>query len=202
MAIFKNNKKEKQEKRKVLVIIVGIVAVLLAFIGATFAYFSAVINTIGGNESVVIKTVVVRELEYNQTKSLLLENAEPGNSDEGGFTVHNPNTNATATYSMEFVVDSNNFTNTDGDNQLIFTLSGGNLSTPKTIDFTNSTEYPAGKRVSLLENVTISSNNTDTYTTKIEFVEKNINQNSNQTKTFVGHIEGKGGDIIAENIDE
>lgn len=199
------NKKKKQnnenERKKVLVLIFGIVAVLLAFIGATFAYFTAMINTVNGNESVVIKTVVVKELVYKQTDSILLDNVKPGTMDTGSFTVNNPNTNATATYSMEFVIDQNNFTNADGNSQLVFTLTGGSLTSPVVHDFTNSEINKPGNRIPLITNATIPSGATQTYQTKLEFVELDINQDTNQTKTFIGHIEGKGGDIIAENVD-
>ena len=197
----KKNRKNESERQKVLVIVFGIIAVLLAFIGATFAFFSAVINNENGNESVIIKTVMVKNLEYNQTDNILLDNVEPGSSDNGGFTVFNPNDNATGTYSLEFVIDSNNFSNAEGNGQLIFTLSGGKLTSPKVIDFTDSVVYNSGKRIPLVENVSISSHQTDTYITKLEFVELNILQDTNQTKTFIGHIEGKGGDLIAETVD-
>ena len=187
-------RRKKEEKRKILIILIGIFSVLVALMGATFAYFTATVNNINGNESITITTAVIKSLEYRANKSLVLENAEPGDSDTGTFTIKNPNDTAVARYGLVLIPDYNNFVNTDGDGQLLITISGGALSSPVTYDYTNGNT----DQKQIVKDVRLNAGQTHTYTAKVEFVELNINQNTNGNKSFTAHIDLTDGLIITD----
>ena len=190
-----NNSNSNEKSRRILVFIFGIVSVILALVGATFAYFSAIVNNINGNESIVINTLVVKQLEYKSNGAINLENITPGDMSTSSFTVKNPNTSASAEYSLDFIVDENTFTNESNSNQLVITISGGQLQNAVVMDYTNGSKQTRN----FVNNIVIGPNQTDTYNIKVEFKEINVSQNENKAKKFIAHIDARGGNIITEN---
>ena len=125
---------------------------------------------------------------------MVLDHVQPGVSDTGTFIVKNPNESAVARYGLVFIPESNTFVNTDGDGQLLITISGGALTNPVTYDYTNgSTEQKQ-----IVKDIRLNAGQTDTYTAKVEFVELNKDQNSNTGKSFVAHIDLTDGLIITD----
>ena len=93
----------------VLLTVVGIATLLVALVGATFAYFSATVSN-NAAQSVSVQTANPVLLNYNGSTALVLPNALPGDSKDGAFTV---SLDATSTvdqsYDLVFVVDYNEF---------------------------------------------------------------------------------------------
>lgn len=187
-------KRKDEERKKIFVILIGIFSVLVALIGATFAYFTATVNNVNGNDSVTITTSVIKSLEYRANKSLVLEDVQPGVSDTGTFTIKNPNETAVARYGLVFIPDYNDFVNTAGNGQLLITISGGALTSPVVYDYTNGNT----DQKQIVKDVRLNAGQTHTYTAKVEFVELNIDQNSNGNKSFAAHIDITDGLIITD----
>ena len=194
--------KDKKNNRMVLLIL-GVATVLIALIGATFAYFTAIVSHVNAPQSVTVTTVEVQGVVYTATDVLTLLNAVPDNErkDEKQFSIHNPNSAALIVYSLilkqdlnEFTLekDENNEIVLDEDNdpisarQLILTLSGGQMSGAQQYDLTNGENTGD---ITLLENVRLSSGSTDNYTVTIQFLDIDRQQDYNQKKSFVGHID-------------
>lgn len=181
-----NNRKEERSKNGLVLLILGVATVLVALIGATFAYFTSVINAVNGNQSVTVNTTTVEGVTYTASETLALIDAIPGDYAEATFTISNPNASALVEYGLKFVPDVNDFEVTDGDNQLVVTISGGQIVGNKTLDYTdgeNSVEQ------TIVDKVSLAAKATDEYTVRVDFFETQSNQNTNQSKNFAGHIE-------------
>lgn len=199
-------KEEENEKKKnrAILLIIGIATVLIALIGATFAYFTAQINNVNGDQSVMVTTATVEGVIYTSTDPIVLNHAMPGDKDTGTFTIENPNTTAKAIYNITFVPDFDNFvvdptdpTDTDQDmyGQLILTVEGPGILGQFRHDYTNgaqATEQPVALDVEIPANS--MGDAAHVYTATIEFVEIDKNQNANKSNdersvSFFGHFE-------------
>lgn len=193
---------EKQEEKKngntVLLTVIGVATLLVALVGATFAYFSATANN-SNNQSVVIATGKPTALEYKTTDQISLQNAQPGATDTGKFTVKNNDAQYTFTYDLDLVIVSNSFNNLDGNNQLMlkFTASASTGATAPTLanfrnptDITQSAYKTAGAKINLVQDASIAKGVTHTYDSTLTFVNfPESKQNSNQQKTFAAHVD-------------
>ena len=100
----------------IVMTLVGVATLLVALVGATFAYFSTRINN-NNAQSISITTVAPTALVYRGGTLLELPNALPGDATPttgttGQFTISNGNTASSIaqTYDLKFVVDTNEFT--------------------------------------------------------------------------------------------
>ena len=199
-------KEEDSEKKKnrAILLIIGIATVLIALIGATFAYFTAQINNVNGDQSVMVTTATVEGVIYTSTDPIVLNHAMPDSSDTGSFTIENPNTTAKAIYTITFVPDFDNFvtdptdaTDTAEDmvGQLILTVEGPGIVGQFRHDYTdgaNATPQVVAEDVEIPANS--MGNAAHVYTATIEFVEIDKNQNANKSNdersvSFFGHFE-------------
>lgn len=179
---------QKNVKRdnKILLLILGVATVLVALVGATFAFFTAIVNNVNGNQSVMLTTQTIKGITYEASEPLVLPNAMPGDFATASYVIENPNASADAIYKMELVTDINTFETTDGEGQLILTISGGQLKEDRVFDLTNGENKD--KRL-IMEEIVLKAGTKDEYTTKIEFVETGNIQDTNKAKSYAGHIE-------------
>ncbi|HBA37376.1 MAG TPA: hypothetical protein DCY94_01505 [Firmicutes bacterium] len=200
----------------VLLTVIGVATLLVALVGATFAYFSATITN-NQQQSVILTTAAPVGLEY-VGGTITLNNIVPGASESGTFTVTNPAASTVAqTYDLELKIDKNELnTNTtegaqygDGQTslpgQLLVTVSGSsttassdgknttvtiqNCGTAAACDFTDSTANPAGTKKVIVDNQRIEVGEVQTYLVNVNFAELDVNQNANMNKAFQAHIE-------------
>lgn len=179
------NKEEERKKKKTVLLILCILTIIVALVGATFAYFSAGIDN-SNNESITVGATTLEGVTYQASKTITLYDAMPGDHDETKFTITNPNSSAKVRYSLKFIADVNNFSKEDGLGQLLITVSGAGLEQPVVLDFTDSENIKDGIIVS---NVELNALESDDYNLRLDFVELGTSQNSNIKKTFAGHIE-------------
>jgi len=183
---MENREKDKKDRRRILVLILGLLTVMVALIGATFAFYPKAVKTDGEKQSVTMEATVLKGVTYQSSDTLTLMNAIPGRSASTKITITNPNENAKVRYTLKVVTDMNDFVNTQGDGQLLvglYTLDGTPI---KIIDETDSANV---KDEILISNVELDPRKSDDYEVRIEFKELDINQSSNQNKSFIGHIE-------------
>lgn len=195
--------RENGNGNTVLLTVIGVATLLVALVGATFAYFSATITN-DANQSVIISTAKPVGLEYVSSKAISIENAVPGATGEGTFTVTNPSTSSVAqTYDLDLVIETNEFTtalhehNTAEDaeqlkDQLELTVSAtGGTNTPTLL--TNKINLTDGAAVTspikLVDNQRIEIGETQNYTVNLNFKNLDISQDSNQGKNFRAHID-------------
>jgi len=178
-----DNRKDR-ERNGLVVLILGVATVLVALIGASFAFFSATIKEIS-KQSVEVGTAEIVGVTYESDGPVTLTDAIPGAQDTSTFSVTNENVTASATYGLNFVPVTNDFEDTEGEEQLLITISGGALTEPVVLNYTNGNTDKA-----LIKNgIEIDADTTHDYTIKVDFVETGEEQNTNQKKTFIGYVE-------------
>ena len=207
---------ERGNGNTVLLTVIGVSTLLVALVGATFAYFTATV-TVESEQSVSVTTATPVGLIYTGSKLELL-NAIPGDSaglDEDTpvtFTVKNPADSTTAqSYDLDLIIDENTFVISEGKNQLVLTIAGeGATNTPNvvngTIDLTDglTTKGEAavtdpdgaaatgnaakGKSFDIVTTQRIEKGETHTYDIAIEFKDTGDVQDTNQGASFAAHI--------------
>lgn len=198
-----------KKNNTVLLSVIGVATLLVALVGATFAYFSATVTN-NSQQSVSIATASVANLEYKQTKAITLVNAKPGDKTDGttgkepgGFTITNPDGNTmTLYYDLDLIVDTNTFTAATSPAQLYLTITGATSDTTNgtapTIttfngdgtDVTDGTEaFKTGTTTKFVTQQAIVPGETQTYTSNLDFKELGKPQDENQSKSFVAHID-------------
>ena len=148
----------------VLLTVLGVATLLVALVGATFAYFSATVSNEDAQSVSVTTATPVALIYKHQGGALTMTNALPGNSESATFLVRNPDgTNAeldkagassvAQQYDLHLWIDANAFTtekgandNEDGDRtqQLLVkvtassSVSGNTVAVPTLNDVTNA----------------------------------------------------------------
>ncbi len=203
--------RERGDGNTILLTVIGVATLLVALVGATFAYFSAQITN-ESTQSMNISTAAPVGLRYIG-KDLSILNAIPSATDDSDFTITNPTESAYAQeYDLVLKIDTNEFTTALGNgntadqtealkDQLALTINngtteptvaGGATSTMKnltqnTFNLTDGTS--ATKTYTLVEKQRIEPGEVHTYTVNLNFKELDIPQNANQGKNFQAHIE-------------
>lgn len=187
----------KNNGNTVLLTVIGVATLLVALVGATFAYFSASINN-DSNQSVSITTAAPVALVYNGSTALTIPNAKPGDTGTAKFTVTNPEFGTDGTtknettfkYTLTLHNDLNSFTATpNGANQLVLTVASEGLDNDLGADVTDgSGKAAAGTTAVLIEGRPIPPNTTQEYNATLTFREMSVEQNENANKSYAGHI--------------
>jgi hypothetical protein len=176
----------------ILLTVIGVATLLVALVGATFAYFTATVTN-NSAQSFSVTTASPVALVYTGG-TLSLTNAIPGNSAQSSFTVQNPSSSTVAqTYDLSLVIDSNGFNTTDGASQLVLSISASGTTSisllKSTIDLSDgTTAQKATTSTALVNDQRIAIGETQTYSLTLEFKELNKAQNNNQGKSFSAHI--------------
>lgn len=114
-----NDEKGNNNGNTILLTVIGVATLLVALVGATFAYFSASITN-NQQESILLSTATPVGLKYLGA-TLNLDNIVPGDKTDGTFTVENPATatgqdgtqvanKVQQTYDLDIVIDNNTLT--------------------------------------------------------------------------------------------
>ncbi len=181
---IEERQEEEKSKKKLVILILSITTILVALIGGSFAYLTAVVKTPKGRESIILGTTTIEGVTYKASDNLTLIDALPGDSTNAIVTITNPNATARVRYTLKVVADVNDFSNEDGNGQLLVKAKRGDMD-EIVLDFTDKSipeQY-------LVTNVELAPNESNTYNMSLEFKELGINQDKNQTKNFAAHIE-------------
>ncbi len=186
----------------ILLTVIGIATLLVALVGATFAYFTASINN-SNSQTLSASTASPAGLNYVGGE-LQLPNALPGDSHDMTFTVTNPSTNTISQeYKLKVVVDADQipegkaFVAVDQDNnpapnQLVVNISAATSGTHTPFSGTLTHDYTDGNNAedwAFTDAVTIAPGEVHTYTLTVAFNNlEDQNQNPNQGKEFYAHV--------------
>ena len=185
---------ETKKGNTVLLTVIAVATLLVAVVGATFAYFTA---SVAGNDtasSVVVKTAQIGTITYTNGNEVKLDNAYPGaTSETKTFTVA-ADTSATANvnYSLNWTNVTNGFVNKE---DLVYTLTGANSDASyTTTTLVTKTNEVAPSANTLIGSSVLKPGETHTYSLTVKFKETGSDQNANQSKSFTGKIEVSTGD--------
>lgn len=179
-------RKEEKDKSNILILMLGILTLLFALIGASFAYFTSQVKGTEAAESFTMGATTIEGVTYQAKDRIALVNAFPGDSAETQFTITNPNSSATVSYTLKFVTDVNDFSKEEGMGQLLVSFFDGELKETKVLDLTDGAN---AKEDLIISNVQLKPKESDVYGLKLEFADLGIPQDTNMGKNFSGHIE-------------
>ena len=182
-----------------LLTVIGVATLLVAVIGATFAYFTA--NITGGEDTTTI-TVGAGKLSIayeDGDGALTADNIEPEVTDPAitkDFTITGSNsTTAIMPYSIYLVIQTNDFTEPALTYTLESTNTGGNGVVAPSV---TETGLGTGPKNTLLGNGYFSgvvTNSVHTYVLKIFFRETGENQDIDKSKTLTGFVNTTVGEV-------
>ena len=178
-----------ERKHTVFLTIIAIATLLVAVVGATFAYFSVSVSGTGvtASSQIVIRTANVG-ITYDKGTDLVLgaggsSGVVPGATGTMTFTVQNTG-DVAMTYNILWANVANTF-DAGHPEELKYTLVGSGGGTN-----VSATNMPAnGTTPSIASSVSIAPGATHSYTLTGTFVEMSSAQNYNQSKSFSGKIE-------------
>lgn len=189
----------------VMLTIIGIATLLIAVVGATFAYFSAQVSGLDGQKEDVIKSATVGTT-FIGGEEVTAANIYPKEEAWGTkkFSItSNSSTGVTTSYNISLVIDANDSADGVTPNKtfepgaLSYTLTGteSGASTAGTLassDGEKSITKVAAGESNLLGTATINGNTgntvTQAYELKFFFKDTGKDQNANQGAQFKAHI--------------
>ena len=175
----------------VLLTVIAVATLLVAVVGATFAYFSATMN---GSESPTTIEVTSGTLavEYDGNSKLNASNLEPGaivatkTFTVTGFVTGSSNLN----YEANLIVNNNNYS----DGALVYSITSKNTSNNGTIiaSTTEEVAIPTGKSTIMLGKGLFAGPTTTgskhTYTLTVKFKNTGADQSADLGKTFDAYL--------------
>ena len=201
------NSNENQNQKKgntILLTVIAIATLLVAIVGATFAYFTA---TISGNDkasSIIVKTAQIGQIVFQDGDEIKLENALPGASTQKTFSISASDATVPIKYGIKLNIATNSFTATTGSegNDLVYSLSsqitGGDSSSGQAVTKVDDGAITQPSGSMYLGQGTLGVGETHKYTFTIKFKETGSDQNSNQNQSFNGSLEVTTGDESSE----
>ena len=201
------------KKNTVLLTVIAVATLLVAVVGATFAYFSAKVTEVNKTET-VIKSAELG-ITFTGTQEITAESIEPGWSADKVFTVENTS-DYDMTFDINFTKTVNNFTRT---NDLTYSIAAeyttstnDNYTTSSTVqmvgasdlgvstatksDFSASGKLPVDGSVSEVGEITYGGNvvkvvrvfipahTTERFTMTVGYTYSDEDQNADQGKVF------------------
>lgn len=187
----------------VMLTIIGIATLLIAVVGATFAYFSAQVSGVNNQQEDVIKSATIGTTFIGGAE-VTAANIYPKEEAWGTkvFSItSNSSTGVTTSYNISLVIDANDSPDGVTPNKtfesgaLSYTLTGTESGASTAGKLASSdgaiTELSAGKSI-LLGTATINGNAgktvTQEYTLNFFFKDTGKDQNANQGAQFKAHI--------------
>lgn len=187
-------KDEKRDKRQsVLLIVISLLTLFFAIVGSTFAYFTIIVE---GNEeasSVLIRSVRLGQVVFEDGQEIRLMEIYPGDFASKTFTIKNVDADVDSEvhYSVYLVQSRNEFASHNIVDFKHEVVSSSHTSTdPKSQTGTLSlSTVPSPASTSPIFGGTLYGNDTHTYTYRIGLIESNSDQNTAQGLTFLGVIQ-------------
>ena len=167
--------------------IVGICTLLVAIVGATFAWFSI---TVTGNENptdIVINSGTLGQVNFNDGTAIDIKSLMPGNFTTKTFTVSQTDPSATGKISYNIVLNVKANTLTPvAQGAFIHSLKSTGNTNGGTLAIMNETEVPENSFI--IGSGVIEGYESHQYEYTIGLKNLNINQNAAQGKTFSGYL--------------
>ena len=167
--------------------IIGIATLLVAIIGATFAWFSI---TVTGNENpsdIVITSGTLGQVSFVDGTNIEIDNLMPGNYTTKTFTVSQTDTQATGKIAYNIVLNVKTNTLTPNANhQFVHSLKSSGNTNGGTLATLTSSEVPTKSIV--IGSGVIEGYEVHTYEYTIGLNNINEDQNQAQGKQFSGYL--------------
>ncbi|MBO4245815.1 MAG: hypothetical protein J5892_03660 [Bacilli bacterium] len=183
-----------ERKNTVFLTIIAVATLLIAVIGATFAYFSVIIT---GNESAtstIIRTANIK-ITYTAGTNINLTSASPGDTANLTFSVANEG-DRELSYKVKWTDVANTFGSLVGEvsgvaEELYYTVNvvDNNSNSVYTLSRTTAPSTNGYINLNSGNAITIAGGVTHNYTLTMTFEETSSAQNYNQGRTFTGAVD-------------
>ena len=185
---------ENNRGQSIFLSVVGIATLLVAIVGATFAYFSI---TVTGNDtasSITVTTAKLGNVTYTDGSDLIqVTDIYPGWTDSKTFTIATAaGTDASAEIQYQVVLRSTTVTLSAAaasTSAFIYDFSGTATGSGTVATSTTDQNMPTTAGDVVLGSGTLKGVDTHTYTFALELVEKSVAQNDLQGLTYAGIIQ-------------
>lgn len=187
-------KEEKKDKRQgVFLIVISLLTLFFAVVGASFAYFTIIVQGNENASSVLIRSVKLGQVVFEDGQEISLLHIYPGDYATKTFTIKNTGSedNLPIRYSVYLVQSTNEFASNNivDFRHEIIDSSKTSTSDESILGELPSTTVPSPASTSPIFTGVLYGNDTHTYTYKIGLIESNSNQNKAQGLTFLGKIQ-------------
>ena len=206
---------QKQERKQkdpntVLLTVIGVATLLVALVGATFAFFSATVSNQSAQSITVTTGTAPAALEYKTVTQTALTNAIPDDETTGQFTVENKDSKYVYKYTLTLIIDSNGFAAKAGTktNQLQYQITsatsnktGSEAHTPTLQNYSTVTDMTkvtnGGGKVVVTDQI-IGPGEKHTYNSKLKFVDDGTDQTVFAGGvSFAAHIEASDAQVVS-----
>ena len=178
---------ENQKRQSTFLVVVGIATLLVAIVGATFAYFSI---TVAGNDtasSIRITTQYVGSVTFLDGTDINVTKIYPGWSATKNFVIENKEEEANGEISYAIVLDvTTNTISPFAAGSFVYTLSGTSDGGGTTI---NVDETPVPTADETMNGGILIGKDTHSYTFSITLEETGSDQNAAQGRDFAGVLQ-------------
>ena len=176
----------------VLLTVIGVATLLVAVVGATFAFFTAqVTDNNPNNTNVTVTAATLGTVTFTHGDTITLNPAYPGATGNIDFTV---TADAASTVPVDYDVYLVTTTNTVADgrtetNNLVATLTGGPAGATINLNNTPLTtaNYAASSEV-LIASATLQPTTTDTWNLAVTLNETGAEQNDDQGRAYAATL--------------
>ncbi len=188
-------KEEKRDKRQnIFLIVISLLTLFFAVVGASFAYFTIVVK---GNEeasSVMLRSVKLGQVVFQDGQEISLLEIYPGDYATKTFTIENTGSNVDTPirYNVYLVQSTNEFANkgiADFRHEIVSSSKTSTSDESVLGTLSSTVPSPATSTTTPIFSGVLYGNDKHTYEYKIGLIESNSNQNNAQGLTFLGKIQ-------------
>ena len=188
-------KEEKRDKRQsVFLIVISLLTLFFAVVGASFAYFTIVVK---GNEeasSVMLRSVKLGQVVFQDGQEISLLEIYPGDYATKTFTIENTGSNVDTPirYNVYLVQSTNEFASkgiVDFRHEIVSSSKTSTSDESVLGTLSSTVPSPATSTTTPIFSGVLYGNDKHTYEYKIGLIESNSNQNNAQGLTFLGKIQ-------------
>ena len=186
---------ENNRGQTIFMSVIGVATLLVAIIGATFAYFTIQVTGNNTASSITITTADVAGVTFTDGPAITVANAYPGYSKQKTFTVASTDGGADSSidYIIELVTSNAQLAAaSQNTNEVYYTISGSkpNGSTGTVSPSTSTTaNLPTTTGRSTVGTGTLKGNETHTWTFTVGIAERGSAQDYLQGKTYAGILQ-------------
>lgn len=185
---------EEFKGQTIFLSIIGIATLLVAIIGATFAWFNVSLNGEDDTKNIVIKTATLSSITFEDGAEIDASGIFPGTVKTKTFTI--AQTDSSATESIPYVIKLNVKSNTLTENAngaFIHSLVGEGNTNGGTLANMEEKEVPVSSEI--IGNGTLLGYEAHTYTYTITLKNLDEDQNACLNKEFSGYISASIGEV-------
>lgn len=171
--------------------VIGIATLLVAIVGATFAWFSISVSGNANASSIIVTTAKLGSVEYTDGSLINMTNVRPEDDpqDTKTFTIANTDSEATESiaYKIGLVIDVNTLSAAAGD-AFVHSLTGVSDKTSNVGTLVSIPEEQVPTASKILGHGALNGYEKHTYTYTIHFKETGSDQNAAQGAKFGAKI--------------